>query len=115
MQRARAAHLDLELRFRVVRDVGQYVGGPSALARGYASSGAEQELDLGLEKLLKSSGKILNTREIGEEASWLQSASWESGHDGSGIEVLRAEWVPVCTIFHNHLNYHTCLTSSFFS
>lgn len=113
IQRARAAHLDLELRLRVVRDVGQYIGGPSALARGYASSGAEQDLDLGLEQLVKSSGKISTTREIGEEASWLQSASWESGHDGSGIEVLRAEWVPVCTVSNYQSSYHMCLTFFF--
>lgn len=97
----------------MVRDVGQYIGGPSALARGYASSGAEQDLDLGLEQLVKSSGKISTTREIGEEASWLQSASWESGHDGSGIEVLRAEWVPVCTISNYQSSYHMCLTFFF--
>lgn len=109
IQSARSAHLDLELRLRVLRDVGHYVGGPGAVvrgdARGYASSSSEQELDLGLEKLLKSLGRTFNVREVGEEMSWLQSASWESGHDGSGIEVLGAEWVPVRTL-HLTLSYY---------
>ena len=102
IQRARAARLDLQLQLRVVRDVGRYVGGPSAAAnadgRGYAVPGGEQDVDLGLEKQLKKTG-VKDRAIIGGELSWLQSASWESGHDGSGIEVLRAEWVSVRIFF----------------
>ncbi|KAH8116370.1 hypothetical protein DFH11DRAFT_1580179 [Phellopilus nigrolimitatus] len=96
MMRARAAGLDLQVRLALHRDVGRYVGGPNAFADGSALE-SEEEPDAGLRSLMREAPEPPEGTVDFDDASWLQqeSASWESGHDGSGIEVLAAEWMPV--------------------
>ncbi|EJD07521.1 uncharacterized protein FOMMEDRAFT_164472 [Fomitiporia mediterranea MF3/22] len=96
LQRARKAGLDLSIRLALYRDIGRYIGGVSAFADGGAAEGAP-DVDVGLKQLLN----LKSSREIGEDVrledvNWLEtpSASWTSGNDGSGIEVLSAEWMP---------------------
>ncbi|KAL5536979.1 hypothetical protein ACEPAF_802 [Sanghuangporus sanghuang] len=96
LKRARAAGLDLSIRFALHRDVGRYIGGPSAFADGSVVEGSPN-VDVGLKRSLEGKslvGKLDNMRSDG--LSWLaaQSASWDSGHDGSGIEVISTEWLP---------------------
>lgn len=94
---ARAVGLDLAVRLALHRDVGRYVGGPSAFADGSAAL-TSSDVDAGLKRLLD--GKSVKEVREGTQAdtmTWLMahSASWDSGHDGSGFEVLSAEWIPV--------------------
>ncbi|KAL5492341.1 hypothetical protein ACEPAI_3788 [Sanghuangporus weigelae] len=96
LKRARAAGLDLSVRLALHRDVGRYIGGSSAFADGSVVEGSPN-MDVGLKRSLEGkslTGKLDNMRSDG--LSWLaaQSASWDSGHDGSGIEVISTEWLP---------------------
>lgn len=101
VRRARAVGLDLAVRLALFGGVGRFVGGLGvvALADGQAQGmGMERrDVDRGLKQHLVQ--MVYRDRE--QEArdrqaeSVLESASWESGHDGSGMEVLGAEWLPV--------------------
>ncbi|TDL23699.1 hypothetical protein BD410DRAFT_897318 [Rickenella mellea] len=98
VQLARRAGGDLRVELSVRRD-GRYIGGPGALAR--FSLLGDDEVDAGLKSLLRAdtaSGKRdekkLEGEYVSEDMICLRSASWGNGHDGSGVEVLRAEWVP---------------------
>ena len=106
IRRARAAGLDLSIRLAVHRDVGRYIGGPSAFADGSPAPNPA-DVDVGLKRLLDGTSNIDVREDTQADATnWLMTptASWESGHDGSGFEVLNAEWMPVrgychfCTI-----------------
>ncbi|KAL5531599.1 hypothetical protein ACEPAG_4476 [Sanghuangporus baumii] len=95
LKRARAAGLDLSIRLALHRDVGRYIGGSSAFADGSVVEGSPS-VDVGLKRSLDGkslTGQLDNMRSDG--LSWLatQSASWDSGHDGSGIEVISTEWL----------------------
>ncbi|THH09738.1 hypothetical protein EW145_g1815 [Phellinidium pouzarii] len=65
-----------------------------------AKQNEDGEVDKGLARLLQTQGGASAEKapegDGTEDAGWhlLESASWESGHDGSGLEVLSAEWIP---------------------
>lgn len=61
-------------------------------------------VDVGLPGLLMEMGESLiqdeeRTARDGEELMVFASANWESGHDGCGVEVVSAEWLPVSDYF----------------
>ena len=61
---------------------------------------AAEGVDAGLGVLLLEAGESLVVEESEEargmaEMGVFASATWESGHDGCGIEVVGAEWMPV--------------------
>jgi hypothetical protein len=121
MQHARREGLDLKLVLLLVRDrdVGRYMGGQGASVEVLPGEVKEREgVDLGLEGLLREAAvagrkkgrKEGKGRDVGGAGSsgvegdsvvlsWLTSASWGNGHDGSGMEVVCAEWLPVSLPF----------------
>lgn len=85
--------------------MGRYVGGLNAFVDGGVSEAAmATSVDVGLASLLLAAGESLTQdeeramREM-EEMAVFASASWVSGHDGCGVEVLSAEWLPVSCPF----------------
>ena len=118
-QRARTGGLDLKLVLSLLRDrdVGRYIGGQGALVESMPLEDKIREgVDLNLEELLKGPTAVKNGNKengkgkdralilaaeneavasMGVNLSWLMGASWGNGHDGSGIEVVSAEWISV--------------------
>lgn len=115
LMKAKEKGLDLRLEFKVVKKDGRYIGGSGAMEGREVD---EKDVDVGLEGLGISDGMTTrfggsrmkrdeserrkgwsngDTGEHGEntEGFMLQSASWGNVHDGSGIEVLNAQWIPV--------------------
>lgn len=74
-RRARREGRDLQMEVRLTREA-RYIGGLGAAVRTRGSGDAE---DLGSE----------------DDGSSLLSSGWGNGHDGAGLEVLHAEFVPV--------------------
>lgn len=104
VRRARAVGLDLAVRLALFGGVGRFVGGLGVVALAGAQGVERRDVDRGLKQHLVQ--MVYRDRE--QEArdrqaeSVLESASWESGHDGSGMEVLGAEWLPVRSCFSRY-------------
>ena len=84
---------DLKVRVRLRKEGagerGEWYGGPSAAGDAVAGVGVPRSGG-------KKKGK---ERERTDESVSLMSRSWTAPHDGSGIEVLSVEWIPVCVRF----------------
>ena len=82
-RKARREGRDLRMEVRLTREA-RFVGGFGQKLRSAAERGVEgAEEDLGPE----------------DDGSSLMSSGWGNGHDGAGLEVLRAEFVPVSVIW----------------
>ena len=83
---------DLKVRVRIRREGagarGEWSGGPSAAGDALAGVGISGGKPGGNRK-----GK---ERERTDESVGLVSRAWSAPHDGSGVEVLAVEWIPVC-------------------
>lgn len=101
VQRARAAAKDLSVEL-IIRKELRYMGGPGVDVPWRMLKCADLDVDLGLEDanagISKDADQAVTVAEA--ESTVMHSASWGNGHDGSGIEVLNARWVPVCLTFH---------------
>ena len=97
MKRARAAKLDLKVTLSLCRDVGRYVGSRGAVAEGTLMDNLS--VDRGLKSLLKGKGEEIKDDDENVKGWSMLTGTWDSGHDGSGIEVLNAEWIPVRVLY----------------
>lgn len=92
VRRAREARLDLALRLSLHAAVGCYVGGPNLLMDDVHRREEDRELRSLTSKRVDA---YVGQAKSNEREVLFESASWESGHDGSGMEVLSVEWLPV--------------------
>ena len=79
-RKARREGRDLRIEVRLTREA-RYIGGLGQALRRPAERGVQEEAeeDLG----------------PGDDGSTLLSSGWGNGHDGAGLEVVKAEFVPV--------------------
>ena len=97
MKRARAAKLDLKVTLSLCRDVGRYVGSRGAVAEGTLMDNLS--VDRGLKSLWKGKGEEIKDDDENVKGWSMLTGTWDSEHDGSGIEVLNGEWIPVRILY----------------